>query len=100
MVQSEYDTSNIRSEGGQKPTCMKYPLPRLRQRPLPPPLFGAKYGIFTRNYIEVDTHKGTGLCNKSRGQVSACELAIFATKSSREQFTLVPKIQTSLNSWD
>ena len=33
------------------------------------------------------THEGlvpaTGPCNKSRGQVPSCELAIFATKCSR-----------------
>ena len=46
----------------------------------------------------------TSPCNKSRGQVPSCELAIFAWKSShRDQLWslwLVPRIQTSLNFWD
>ena len=53
--------------------------------------------------LKVDTHE-TSPCNKSRGQVPSCELAIFASKSSRRvQFwslRLVPWIQTSLNFWD
>ena len=46
----------------------------------------------------------TSPCNKSRGQVSSCELAIFASKSSRRDqlwsLRLVPRIQISLHFWD
>ena len=48
----------------------------------------------------------TGPCNKSRGQVPPCELAMFASKSnSRDQLQLwslrlVEQIQTSLKFWD
>ena len=42
----------------------------------------------------------TNLCNKSRGQAPSCELAIFASKSSLSDWSLVPRIQTSLNFWD
>ena len=55
--------------------------------------------------LKVGTHEGTSPCNKSRGQVPSCELAIFATKSSRRDqifwsLLLVPRIQTGLNLWD
>ena len=33
--------------------------------------------------VKVGTHDGTSPCNKSQGLVASCELAIFATKSSR-----------------
>lgn len=46
----------------------------------------------------------TSPCNKSRGQVPLSELAIFASKSSRNDhlwsLQLVPRIQASLNFWD
>ena len=46
----------------------------------------------------------TSPCNKSWGPVPSCELAIFASKSSRRDqlwsLPLVPRIQTSLNFWD
>ena len=46
----------------------------------------------------------TSPCNKSWGQVLVCELAIFASNSSRRDqvwsLRLVPQIQTSLNLWD
>ena len=42
----------------------------------------------------------TSLCNKSRGQAPSCELAIFASKSSLSDWSLVPRIQTGLNFWD
>ena len=32
---------------------------------------------------EGTSHTGTSSCNKSRGQVLSCELAIFAAKSTR-----------------
>ena len=37
--------------------------------------------------IKVGTHDGTSSCNKSQGLVASCELAIFATKSSRSPAT-------------
>ena len=40
--------------------------------------------------IKIGTHEGTSPCNKSRGQVPACELAIFASKSSHRDQALVP----------
>ena len=59
-------------------------------------------------FIKVGTQMGlvpaTSPCNKSQGLVASCELAIFATKSSRSDqnlvLQLVPRIQTGLNSWD
>ena len=46
----------------------------------------------------------TSPCNKSRGQVPSCKLAIFASKSSRRDqrwsLRVVPRIQTSLNFCD
>ena len=43
-------------------------------------------------------------CDKSQRLVASCELAIFASESSRrdrlQSLRLVPGIQTSLNSWD
>ena len=46
---------------------------------------------------------GTSSCHKSQGQVPLCELAIFASKSSRRDqvwsLRLVLRIQTSLDFW-
>ena len=46
----------------------------------------------------------TSPCNNSREIVPSCELAIFASKSSRRDqlwsLGLVPRIQISLNFWD
>lgn len=38
---------------------------------------------FYLSFFKVGTHVRTNPCNKWRGQVPSCELAIFATKSSR-----------------
>ena len=57
-----------------------------------------------RNIIKVGTHDGTSPCDLSLRLVASCELAIFASKSSRRDqlwsLRLVPRIQTSLNFWD
>ena len=57
--------------------------------------------------FKVGTHDGvpaTSPCNKSQELVASCQLAIFATKSSRRDqilvLRLVPRIQTGLNLWD
>ena len=42
--------------------------------------------------IKIGTYEGTSPCNKSRGQVPACELAIFASKSRHRDQALVPAI--------
>ena len=39
--------------------------------------------------MKVGAHEGTSPCNKSRGQVPSCELAIVAPKCSRRDQTLV-----------
>ena len=44
----------------------------------------------------ISTYEGTSLYNKPRGQVSSCELAMFALKS-KWVLRLVPRIQRSLN---
>ena len=57
-----------------------------------------------RDIIKVGTHGGTSPCDWSLRLVASCELAIFASKSSRRDqlwsLRLVPRIQTSLNFWD
>ena len=54
--------------------------------------------------LKVGKHDGTSPCDWSLRLVSSCELAIFASKSSRRDqiwsLRLVPRIQTSLNFWD
>ena len=47
--------------------------------------------LWTRSFAEnlmislkLGTHDGTSPCNKSQRLVASCELAIFATKSSRK----------------
>ena len=51
--------------------------------------------------LKVGAHEVTSSCNKSWGEVQSCELAIFTTKSSRRDQSLVPatspRIQTGLN---
>ena len=47
----------------------------------------------------ISTYEGTSLFNNPRGQVSSCELAMFALKS-KWVLRLVPRIQRSLNFWD
>ena len=41
----------------------------------------------------------TSTCNKSQGLVASCELAIFATKSSREDQILVPATSPTNSNW-
>ena len=38
-------------------------------------------------------------CNKSQGPVASCELAIFATKSSRKDQNLVPSTSPTNSNW-
>ena len=40
--------------------------------------------------MELVIASATSPCNKSQGLVASCELAIFATKSSRKDQNLVP----------
>ena len=40
----------------------------------------------------------TSLCNKARGRVASCELAIFGTKSSRRDI-LVPATSPTKSNW-
>ena len=47
--------------------------------------------------IKVGTHDGTSPCDKSQGLVASCELAIFATKSSRRN--LVPAASPTSSNW-
>ena len=62
-----------------------------------------KERAFAFTIIKFGTHEGNSLCDRSRGQVPLCELAIFASKSGRRDqlrsMRLVPRIQTSLNFW-
>ena len=41
----------------------------------------------------------TSPCNKSQGLVASCELAIFATKSSRRDQNLVPATSPMNSNW-
>ena len=41
----------------------------------------------------------TSPCNKSQGLVPSCELAIFATKSSRRDQNLVPATSPTNSNW-
>ena len=45
------------------------------------------------------THDRTSPCNKSQGLVASCELAIFATKSSRRDQNLVPATSPENSNW-
>ena len=49
--------------------------------------------------IKVSTHDGTSPCNKSQGLVASCELAIFATKSSRRDQNLVSATSPTNSNW-
>jgi len=63
-------------------------------------IFGAKhcnsFHSLTQTRGVVPTN---GPHNKSRGQVSSCRLAIFATKSSRRDQILVPAASPSNSNW-
>ena len=54
-------------------------------------------------FIKVGTQMGlvpaTSPCNKSQRLVASCELAIFATKSSRSDQNLVPATSPTNSNW-
>ena len=49
--------------------------------------------------VKVGTHDGTNPSNKSQGLVASCDLAIFATKSSRRDQDLVPATSPTNSNW-
>ena len=63
-----------------------------------PPLH-IRTGISFDACHKVGTHDGTSPCNKSEGLVASCELAIFATKSSRRDQNLVPATSPMNSNW-
>ena len=56
-------------------------------------------GVLAFKCVKVGTHDGTSPCNKSQGLVASCDLAIFATKSSRRDQDLVPATSPTNSNW-
>ena len=56
-------------------------------------------GGFLRSVHTMGLVPATSPCNKSQGLVASCELAIFATKSSRRDQNLVPATSPTNSNW-
>ena len=70
------------------------------QRRWPAPLFNLYFDSFLlRSAHTMGLVSATSPCNKSQGLIASCELATFATKSSRRDQILVPATSTTNSNW-